>query len=279
MHARPGLIEVGHMHVAELAWHAPLSHTDHSATLIVAGSLEMTVGETVSAGPNAVLVVPAGVPHEPVRGHDLELWGVRFCASCFDLDESHPLMTPYARVRRGALPLVSLSEARRDRVVQLYEDMAREQDAGLPESPELLRSMLLLLLAEFYRATPAGPSKWRASSFVPEALSFIQRRALEAISLRDVASAVGRAPTHVAATVKRETGHTVGEWITAAKLAEASSRLLHTDDPIADIAASVGWRDQTHFIRQFRKAHDETPAAWRRRHRRGHQGSGDERGG
>jgi AraC-like DNA-binding protein len=152
--------------------------------------------------------------------------------------------------------------------------METEQRAGLPESRELLRCMLLLLLAEVGRAMPAAPLPTRPTSFVPDALAFIQREALRGISLRDVAAAVGRAPAHVAATMKRHTGHTVGEWITSIRLAEAVSRLVHTDDAIAEIANAVGWRDETHFTRLFRKAYAMTPAAWRREHRDEHREPG-----
>jgi AraC family transcriptional regulator, transcriptional activator of pobA len=60
------------------------------------------------------------------------------------------------------------------------------------------RTWLLLLLGEIHRAMPAAaPHREAPTSFVPEALAFIQRRALEPISLRDVAAAVRRAPAHV----------------------------------------------------------------------------------
>ena len=135
---------------------------------------------------------------------------------------------------------------------------------------ELARSLLLLLLGETVRAMPGSQTPAREGSLVADALAFIQRQCLEPISLRDVAAAVHRTPTHVAATVKRETGHTVGAWITAGRVAEAAVRLTHTDDPIDQIARTVGWQDKTHFIRQFRKAYGQTPAAWRRSQRSNH---------
>ena len=87
---------------------------------------------------------------------------------------------------------------------------------------------------------------------------------------RDVAVAVHRTPAHVAATVKDATGYSVGAWISAGRVAEAASRLVHTDDSLDDIAHHVGWRDKTHFIRQFRNAYGATPAAWRREQRTRH---------
>lgn len=269
-----GPLAVHHHLVDRLRLHPRFAHTDDVLTYVAAGSLRMEQGGSLEAGAGALLILPCGTPHEPLEGRGLELWSVRFCRSCFGLDEAQPLMGPFRRVRHGALPVVSIPRPRRRRVVQLFRDLDQEQAAALPESPELLRSTLQLLLAEVHRAMPgaARPGASTRPGFVPEVLAFIQRRALEPISLRDVAAAVGRAPAHVAATVKRHTGHTVGAWIGSVRLAEATSRLVHTDASVAEIAERVGWQDQTHFIRRFRRAFGVTPAAWRRDQRNGHRG-------
>jgi AraC-like DNA-binding protein len=61
------------------------------------------------------------------------------------------------------------------------------------------------------------------------------------------------------------TGRTVGEWILEYRMAEARRRLRGTDERVDIIAERVGYADVTHFIRQFRRLHRVTPAAWRRR--------------
>ncbi len=266
-----GPLAVRHHTVASVARHPPFAHTDHMLTYVAAGWLRMDLSGAVDAKAGSLILMPGGAPHEPLDGGDLDLWMLRFCPSCFRLDSSQPLMAPFGRVRRGALPVVSIPPGRRRRVVALYRDLDAEQHSATAESSDLLRSMIQLLLGEILRAMPASEQHRPSSaSFVPEALEFIQSHALEAISLRDVAAAVKRSPAHVAATVKQRTGHTVGAWINSVRLAEASSRLVHTDAAVAEIAVQVGWQDPTHFIRQFRKAFGVTPSAWRR-DRRGHR--------
>jgi AraC family transcriptional activator of pobA len=127
-----------------------------------------------------------------------------------------------------------------------------------------------LILAEIHRATPTSDISAAAGSLVAEALEVIQRDCLKPISLEDVAAAVHRTPAHVADAVKKATGHSVGAWIGSGRIAEAAVRLLHTDDNLETIAEHIGWRDVTHFIRQFRKIHGVTPAVWRRERRRAH---------
>ena len=179
-------------------------------------------------------------------------------------------MSPFRNVRHGALPIVTIPSSRRRRLLRLFRELRDECQRAAPESPELIRSLLVLILGDVHRAAPGAREGGQENSLVSEALEFIQRRCLDSISLKDVAAAVLRTPAHVAATVKKSTGYSVGEWINSGRVGEAANRLAHTDDSLDEIANSVGWQDKTHFIRQFRKAYGVTPAAWRRQQRSSH---------
>ena len=54
----------------------------------------MEHGGPILADAGTVTVVPAGVPHRPVDGRDMDYWLVGFCATCVGLDESQVLMRP-----------------------------------------------------------------------------------------------------------------------------------------------------------------------------------------
>ena len=200
----------------------------------------------------------------------MHYWLLAFCPACLGLDESQPLMRPFWRVRHGALPVLPVAASRRRHVVQTMRALQDELARQVPESPALVQSHVALLLGEACRALPGASADAPAGSLTGDALAFIQRHGLDPISLRDVAKAVYRTPAHVANVVKRETGYSVGEWIAAGRVAEAASRLVHTEESLEDVASHVGWRDKTHFIRQFKKAYGVTPAAWRRAQRAGH---------
>ncbi len=245
--------------------HSSQSHTDHVLGFVVEGSLSVECGPVTEAPAGSMSMIPAGVPHRAIGGSG-QWWVAGFCAACLRLDEAQLLMRPFSRVRRGAVPLVSIPRSRRRRVSRLFRELAEECERGEPESPELARSLLNLLLGEAYRASPRVEAS-TTSALASEALAYIQRHAFEGISLRDVAGAVYRTPAHVAAAVKAATGHTVGDWIRSARVSEAASLLAHTDEPLEAIAHRVGWSDKTHFIRQFRRVHGKTPAAWRRQRR------------
>ena len=169
-----------------------------------------------------------------------------------------------ARNPFGTLPVLDVSDDRQPRVLTLYAELQDALAHADAATHEVTRSLVVLLLAEARRAMPGDASGSAMTSLVGDALAFIQRHGLEPISLRDVAKAVHRTPSHVANVVKQETGFSVGEWITAGRVAEAAARLAHTDDSLEEVATRVGWTDKTHLTRQFKAAYGVTPAAFRR---------------
>ncbi|WP_394825496.1 helix-turn-helix domain-containing protein [Pendulispora albinea] len=245
------------------------THVDHTVLFLVDGQLRMEHGGPIVAEPGMAVLVPSGAPHRLVGGSGVEVVRLTFCASCLGFDEGAPLMGPFRSVRWGALPLVVIPEARRAHLLRVCEELVDEVGHDTLESREVQRSLLVLVLAELRRApaSPAASDGSREGSLVASALEFIQGHCYEPISLKDVARAVHRTPAHVTTVLRRVTGFSVGHWIKEARLREACIRLAHTDDSIVAIAGHIGWKDETHFIRQFRKSIGSTPAAWRRTHR------------
>ena len=261
-------IEVGYQRLEVMDSHPHISHAEHRLSFLVRGRLRMEHAEIVDIGPGMVTLVPAGVPHRLLSGADMEVWWVGFCAACMRLDETHPLMDPFQRVRLGALPVCQLADKRRDYFVGLMQELDEETRLSTPESFEVMRSLLLLLLKEVKRSSQFDTVQSQDRSLLSDALTYIQQHSLEPISLRDVAMAVHRSPSYLATTVKKGTGYSVGEWISRSRLSEACSRLIHTDDRVDTIARGVGWNDVTHFIRQFKKAYGVTPVAWRKQNKK-----------
>jgi len=241
----------------------PASHTGHALCWILDGAGSFELGHRTRIRARSFVIVPAGVPHRMVSTQArLECWGVGFCATCWELPDHDGLMLPFRGVRLGAPPVVEPAPERVPWIDQLFEELGHEVRQPGPGSATRQRALLVLLLTELRRASrvPDMPGATRVS----RALDWIWEHALEPISLRHVAQAVHCSPGHLAKRVKAETGATVGDWIRSTRVAAADAWLLHSDASLDEIASRVGWSDTTHFIRQFRKVHGQTPAAWRR---------------
>lgn len=265
--ASHGGTSVAHVRAERILAHPQAAHAEHRLTFLVSGEVRLDAGGVVHIPGGSMTVVPAGAPHRSLGGSQAELWLLGFCGSCLGLQDDAPLMRQFGRVRRGALPVTLIHEERHQKVVQHFRDLADALSFGGEHTREVTRALVVLLLDELCRADDSPSNHQPSDTLVSQALAFIQAQALGSISLREVAAAVHRSPGHVATMVKEATGYTVGDWIRSARVAEAVSWLIHTDESLDDIAARVGWKDKTHFIRQFRKEHGITPAAWRRRER------------
>jgi AraC-like DNA-binding protein len=88
-----------------------------------------------------------------------------------------------------------------------------------------------------------------------------------AITLSDVAKAVGYSGAYLTDLVKRQTGKTVQCWIIKRRIEAACCLLLNTDRSICEIAEAVGYNDKNYFFYQFRQYYGTTPQIWRKMQR------------
>lgn len=232
-----------------------------------AGAQELRAGD--------VHLIPPGDPHGPAHFEEMEGWGLAFYPEAFPSDEGWGSerglrLGPLLRVRSGCHPVLKPSAEQRKRLegwMRLMEEELREEARGQQEA---CAALLRLVLVELERiAAPPLATEAPGLSLARQALTHIEAHALGALSLAGVAKALGRSSPHVASVVRQETGRSVGEWILEYRMAEARRRLRGTDERVDVIAERVGYADVTHFIRQFRRLHGVTPAAWRRRATRG----------
>ena len=260
-------INVGYQFIKDVSANHDASHTEHVISFVDQGHMRIEQGQAINISPGMLVLVPAGVPHSQFSGKNVGAWWVSFCTSCLDLSESHSLMAPFGQVRLGALAVFSLPKPRQKYLVSLMQALKKEGQINGPDSPEVMKCLLMLILNEVKQARSAlVDTPAEGNNRVSQALAFIQKNSLTAISLKDVASHLNLSPAYLATKVKKSTGYSVGEWINRNRLTHACSRLMHTDEKIDSIAHQVGWADVTHFIRMFKKSYGQTPAAWRKHH-------------
>lgn len=237
------------------------SHAECVLTFIVSG--EMTIAHRLPyhVKPGSFNIVPPGVPHTLLTGESLQVLWLSFCPDCLGLADSD-LLIPFELVKKGVLPVKAANLDRHAFITTLFYELIVAQQQKL--SLEVQRSFVVLLLSELSLAVSCGANSPQYNEKVEKALAFIQSNYLHAIGLNEVSEAVHVTPPYLAQLFKQETGHTVGQWITQKRLSQACTQLLHTSQPVSQLAETLGWSDTTHFIRQFKKYIGQTPAAWRK---------------
>lgn len=96
------------------------------------------------------------------------------------------------------------------------------------------------------------------SSPVRRALDHLLRNYAEPVTLRAMAALSGRTPFQLIRAFRRELGVTPHALLLRIRVVRGTAMLID-GEPIAGVAVDVGFVDQTHFTRHFKRLHGETP--------------------
>jgi AraC family transcriptional regulator len=142
----------------------------------------------------------------------------------------------------------------------LYREF-RHPDAA---SPLVIEGVTLEMLGLLLRRPPSDGA---APPWLERAREMLRAQAVRPPSLAAVAAEVGVAPVRLARAFRRAYGESPGELVRRERIRRACARLADPDVALAQVAAELGFADQSHFTRVFRRLVGTTPAAWRRRGR------------
>jgi AraC-like DNA-binding protein/quercetin dioxygenase-like cupin family protein len=226
---------------------------------------------TIAAG-DAFVIAPGAVVTPGTRAPDGDVWAVSFPPDAVDPAAAaplvswrgHPLLAPFVGNHRGGGQRLRVPAEDRPAWLAHLTDLDAELRGRRDGYADAARAHLTLLLVRLGRLDIDLPDELGVDPLVAQVLEFVENRYHEAISLRDVAAAVGLTPGHLTTVVGRATGRTVQQWITERRMREARRLLADTDLTVADVARRIGYRDAGYFVRRFRSAHRVTPTAWRR---------------
>jgi AraC family transcriptional regulator len=92
-----------------------------------------------------------------------------------------------------------------------------------------------------------------------QAIEYIHAHLDRELSLAEVAGVVNISPTYFANLFKRAMGISPHQYVVQQRVEQAKLLLLKTDLAIADIALQVGFSNQSHLTRQFKRLIGVTP--------------------
>jgi AraC-like DNA-binding protein len=234
-------------------------------------------GRTIPVGPGHVHLLAPGELHDTSGLGSITGWAAEFTDEVLEGPggglgsilprNGHTYWVGFSRGSPGEPAHAVVPEADRYLWGRRFEVLQQELTEARLGYREAARALLQLILIHAARLIAPTEPVSAVPPLLSEVFEVIERRFAEPLSLAHVARAVGRSPSHLTSVIRKSTGMTVLEWITERRMAEARRRLRETDEDVAIIAERVGYHDATYFIRQFRKAHQTTPRAFRLAHR------------
>jgi len=156
-------------------------------------------------------------------------------------------------------------------------------DGGIPFATSIIIGRLSLFLSALARTVARDGDAARGPTHpaVVHAMRLMEAWPDHRWTLSELADQLHLAPGYVVRLFKCATGLPPMAYLSRHRVELAATRLLHTDEPIAHIARSVGWPDQNYFARlqsPLRTQCDGVPATVHTQRRPARVGHGRERG-
>ena len=224
----------------------PHAHDDAKVSLLLAGSLEERVGKHAQqSGPLHVVVKPAGVEHSDLVGPDgARMFTIRFSAASL---REHDLRAPEAYEWRLGGELVRSA----------LDSLAAHR-SGTPPSDE----GPLGILAALESRAPATRSSPRPG-WLGRARELLHGEFDRTQSVRAIAQRIGVHPVHFARVFRSAFRCSVVDYRHRLRIQRATG-MIQEGLPFASIAQGLGFADQPHFSRVFKRMTGVTPGHWRR---------------
>jgi AraC-like DNA-binding protein len=242
-----GIREVLHAHFTD---HVYPPHTHDAWTLFIVddGAIRYDLGRHArGAEPSMVSVLPPFVAHDgrPARGGGYRKRVIYLEPEVLGEDLIGPVVDAPA----------ATDPALRRQVARLHRALTEPDD-------RLEAETRLAFLAERIRAryvVPGAAPESEPTSDLAEAFrAWLDERVFESVSIADAAVALGAGPTQLARAFAATFGIPPHAYLLGRRLDAARDRILD-GRPLADVAAEVGFFDQAHLTRRFKRFLGVTP--------------------
>jgi AraC-like DNA-binding protein len=252
-----GVHEVFHAHFVDYAY-PPHVHDAWTVFIVDDGWIRYDL-ETRhrGAGGQRVTILPPNVVHD---GRAAALGGFRKRVLYLSTDVLDERLTGRA-VDRPDVPEPALRQA----VHALHRALGHPDDALEAESRLALVGDRLRAhlgghppgVGDGLRGHPLGLPDRQPARLAADLRGLLDQRLFERTTLAQAGRDLGASPSHLVRCFTRTFGIAPHQYVTARRI-EAARRRLLDGEPIALVAADVGFYDQAHFTRQFRR-HVGTP--------------------
>ncbi|MBS0026683.1 AraC family transcriptional regulator [Chitinophaga sp. 22321] len=165
-----------------------------------------------------------------------------------------------AREKRAFIPETKRMEQLIELVTEEWQDAKEENNETIFFLLQALFTMIKKAGdAELPSPAPAGGAR------VTEILHYIHEHIhqTEEIQIEQLADIFGYSKYYLGTFFKEQTGSTLREYVNRYKLHLLENRLHYSNFSLKEISYELGFNDQSHLNKFFRKYHDVSPSAYR----------------
>ncbi len=143
----------------------------------------------------------------------------------------------------------------------LREEVRRGGDSGTFYRESLASGLAVHLLKRYglEQRTGNGRDAGVENQRINRAISYINERLGQELSLHEIAASVDLSPFHFSRMFKQCVGMPPHQFVIQQRLERAKTMLMRRDKPISEVGEELGFADQSHFTSQFRRRCGMTP--------------------
>jgi AraC family transcriptional regulator len=151
-------------------------------------------------------------------------------------------------------------------LAELLETVRRELECDREVAKASLLTASHILHAEIERCSGASgcPKGGLVAWQIGRVRAYIDSKLHRAIYIRDLSAVARRSPAHFSRKFKSAFGEPPHAYVVRRRLEKACHLMMTSAASQSQIAFSVGFSDQAHLCRHFRRAFGQSPTSWRR---------------
>ena len=249
-----GITEVFHAHIVDWSYPAH-SHDTWTVLIVDRGAIDYSLDTRRCAAAGAsVAILPPGVVHDgqPAGGAREGFWKRNLYLEADQL--------PVESIGAAVDKTVLTDEVLRRALSELHDSLVTGEEALDGESRlALIRDRILRHLRPL--TVPETPE----IGIAHQLRQLLDERAVQPLRLGDAAAMLDRSVPHLVRSFTSTFGVSPHAYLVGRRI-DAARPLLLAGLPTAEVAATVGFYDQAHFTRHFKRHLSTTPARYARSH-------------
>lgn len=283
-HQEPGFpLDVFHIiptgkEILHLHW-----HDDWEIIYFIRGNAIFYIGsETVRPEPGDLMFVNKGLIHTGFSESDdpVEYYAVVFHSSLAGssmADAYHMQITNPYITGKSFFPIhLPVKDTHYPYIAGIVKQLIAEYEQQRQGYRLAIRSMLHLLLVHLSRhhqlqgpSTSAVPIDTELTEKFKELIAFVEQHYPEKLTVQQAAGIVNLSEYHFCRTFKKMTGKTFVEYVNLLRINAAEQLLIHSSDPVTEIAFNVGFGSVNYFSQMFRQYKRFSPSQCRKQNVKG----------
>jgi AraC family transcriptional regulator len=147
----------------------------------------------------------------------------------------------------------------------ILPELAEGRAASSPMAHHIAQALVAHLMARYGQGGEPEPVRGGLAGWqIRRAQDLLASDLMRPRQLTHIARECGLSLSHFSRSFRQSVGDTPHGWLMRRRLESAQAMLRDGSKPLADIAVTCGFSDQSHFTRLFTREIGVSPGAWRR---------------